>query len=889
MVAARATYRLQLHPGFTFADATAAVPYLAELGISHLYLSPVLEAAPGSTHGYDVVDPDRVSAALGGEDGFARFADAAHAAGLGILLDIVPNHMSIAGTANRWWVDVLENGRASYYAHFFDVDWGNDDPRVLLPVLGERYGRSLSTGSLAVSRTGAAFEVRAGDLRFPMSPRSIGRIVRHAGERIGHAELAFIGDALLLLPRTSDVNDRRRRHRDKAVLLGRLGELGGRVPTAIDDEIAALNADPVELDAVLEAQNYRLAHWTAAGNQLSYRRFFDITSLVGICNEEPDVLAASHRRIFGWLGDRTIDGVRVDHVDGLRDPGAYLRRLRAAWPEPDSRPWIVVEKILAGDEQLPASWPVAGTTGYDFMEHVGALMVDRAGEAALTEAFTAYTGQPWDPAGESRKARLEVMTDALHSELARLTELAVRACGTSAACRDYTRSEIETALAELLAGYPCYRTYLGGQRDAADAEAASDAADRRRIARAAAAARAARPDLDGDLIAFLEAALAFELPTPESLEFARAAQQVSGPIVAKGDEDTLAYRHVRLVSRCEVGAELRVFSLEPAEAHTRFAAGSPCALLATSTHDSKRGEDVRARIAVLSELPAEWQAAVTRWRARADAGWGQTPPDRVFEYALWQTLVGAWPLTLERAEQFAEKATREARLRTSWRKPDAAYEDARKRWLAQVFDDRALLGEIAAFVARIRPYGDRNSLAQLLIKLTVPGIPDFYQGSELRDDSLVDPDNRRSVDLAARARLLHELTGPAAARRPGERTTGTTLEQLGGDLGAAKLWTIRRVLALRSAAPETMTAPYRALAASGPHAARVFAFARGDHLVVVAPRLAVRADAWRDTTIDLAPGTWRDVLSDRELAGGIRPVNGLWQAWPIALLLRVAG
>ena len=886
MVAARATYRLQLHPGFGFADAAAAVPYLAELGISHLYLSPVLEAAPGSTHGYDVVDPDRVSAALGGEPGFAALAEAAHAAGLGILLDIVPNHMSIAGTENRWWVDVLENGRASYYAHYFDVDWGNDDPRVLLPVLAQRYGRSLSTGGLAVSRTGAAFEVRAGELRFPLSPRSIGRIVRHAGERIGHAELAFLGDALLALPRTSDVVDRRRRHRDKAVLLGRLGELGGRVPTAIDDEIAQLNADPVELDAVLEAQNYRLAHWSVAGNQLSYRRFFDITSLVGLCNEEPDVLAASHRRIFGWIADRTIDGVRVDHVDGLRDPAAYLRRLRDAWPDPDGAPWIVVEKILAGDEQLPASWPVAGTTGYDFMEHVGALLVDGDGEAALTRAFVAYTGQAWDPAGESRRARLEVMTDALHSELARLTELAVRACGTSAACRDYTRSEIETALAELLAGYPCYRTYLGGQGEPAAAQA--DDADRRRIARAALAARAARPDLDGDLIAFLEAALAFELPTAESLEFARAAQQVSGPIVAKGDEDTLAYRHVRLVSRCEVGADLGVFSLEPGLAHARFAAGAPRALLATSTHDSKRGEDVRARIAVLSELPAEWQAAVTRWRTRADAGWGQTPPDRVFEYALWQNLVGAWPLTLARAEQYAEKATREARLRTSWRKPVADYEAARQRWLAAVFDDTALIDDLAAFVARIRPHGDRNSLAQLLIKLTVPGVADFYQGSELRDDSLVDPDNRRPVDLAARARLLRELTGPGGSHLAIGRSIDHKIDQLGGDLGAAKLWTIRRVLALRNAAPAMMDAPYRALAASGPHDARVFGFARGDGLIAVVPRLGVRADAWRDTTIELGAGTWRDAISDREFAGGRQPVAGLWQAWPIALLARVA-
>src|SRR5262245_29439844 len=653
-LAPRATYRLQLHPGFTFADAAAAVPYLAELGVSHLYLSPVLAAAPGSTHGYDVVDPDRVSEALGGERGFAALVERARAAGLGILLDIVPNHMSIAGTANRWWVDVLENGAASYYAHYFDVDWGGDE-RVLLPVLAERYGRALTSGVLAIARGGPILEVRAGELRFPLAPHTIGRIVRRAGERIAHPELQFIGDALAALPRTGDVAARRRRHRDKAVLLTRLADLGERVAAALDAELAAINADPVELDAILEAQCYRLAHWSVAGSQLSYRRFFDIASLVGLRVEAPDVLDASHRRIFGWLRDGAVHGVRIDHVDGLRDPEGYLRRVHDVAAEGGRSPWIVVEKILARGERLPASWPVDGTTGYDFMELAGALLVDPDGERALTEAFAAYTGQPFDPAAESRRARLEVMSDALHSELARLTELAVRACATSPACRDYTRAEIEAALAELLAGYPTYRTYLGGE-PAERAVAPVELPDRARIAEAADAALRARPDLDGDLVCFLEAALAFELPTAEAAELARAAQQVSGPVVAKGDEDTLLYRQVRLLARCEVGADLATFAIDAGDAHPRLAAGRPRSLLATSTHDSKRGEDVRARLAVLSELPDAWAAAARRWRERAEPGWGEAAPDRIFEYAMWQTLVGAWPLPEDRAQQFAEKA-----------------------------------------------------------------------------------------------------------------------------------------------------------------------------------------------------------------------------------------
>jgi (1->4)-alpha-D-glucan 1-alpha-D-glucosylmutase len=703
-----------------------------------------------------------------------------------------------------------------------------------------------------------------------MSPHALGRIVRRAGERIAHPELQFIGDSLSALPTSADVGARRRRHRDRAVLLARLAELGDRVAHALDEEIAAINADPIELDAILEAQNYRLVHWSVAGNQLSYRRFFDIASLVGIRVELPDVFAAGHQRILGWVDDGTVDGLRVDHVDGLRDPAEYLRRLSEAWDEAARPPWIVVEKILSGDEQLPASWPVAGTTGYEVMNRLAALLVDPDGERALTEAFTEYTGQAWDPDGESRRARLDVLSDALHSELARLTETAVRACGASPVCRDYTRAEVETALAELLAGYPTYRTYLGDQP--------GEPIDRERIAEAAGAALAARPELDRDLIGFLEAALAFELPSAEATELARAAQQVSGPVVAKGDEDTLLYRQVRLLARCEVGTDLARFAVEPEAAHAGFAAGGPHALLATSTHDAKRGEDVRARLAVLSELPEAWRAKVLGWRARAEAGWGDAAPDRVFEYTMWQTLVGAWPLAQERAQRFAEKATREARLRTSWRRPDPAYEAARQRWLAAVYADAGLIAELAAFAAELQPHGDRNSLAQLLIKLTAPGVPDFYQGSELRDDTLVDPDNRRPVDLAARARRLRELViaGDAAGARSG------------GELGAAKLWTIHRVLGLRSRTPALLAAPYRALAASGTHARRVFAFARGDDLVTVVPRLGVRASGWQDTALALPPGTWRDVLTGREVGGGLQAVAALWRSFPIALLLRVA-
>jgi len=865
MIEPRATYRLQLHAGFTFADAAAAVPYLAELGVSHLYLSPILTAAKGSTHGYDVVDPERISDELGGEEGFAKLVATARGAGLGILLDIVPNHMSIAGKGNRWWLDVLENGPSSYYAHFFDVDWTVGDDRVLLPVLGERYGRAIQSGVIRVVELARGkFAVRAHDLELPVAPRSLGTLVKRAADRCKHRELAYIGDALHALPslHRRESEARRRRHRDKAVLIGRLASLSEdlAVSVALADEVAAVNADPAALDALLEQQAYQLVHWSVSANQISYRRFFDINTLVGLRNEDEDVFEASHRRVLELVVAGDLDGLRIDHVDGLRDPHAYLTRLRERAPGT----WIVVEKILTADEQLPASWPVDGTTGYQFVEKLGGLFVDPRSERVLTDTFERFTEQVWQPRRGSRAARLEVMSDALHSELSRLSELAYRACSASPTCRDYTRAEVETALAEIFAGYPTYRCYLSEQR--------RDEIDLARLAAAVTAAHDAKPDLDRDLLAYLEGVLAFEIPGDAATELAHSAQQVTGAITAKGDEDTLLYRHVRLLARCDVGAELTQWAHSPSAIHHVLANGRARSLLATSTHDTKRSEDVRARIAVLSELPTEWSAAVARWRDRAERYWTGTR-EPVIEYTLWQTLVGAWPLPRERAKTYARKAARESRLRTSWRRPDEAFDNALDHWLEGVYADPELLAEVAAFADLLRPHGDRNSLAQLLVKLTAPGVPDFYQGTELYDDSLVDPDNRRRVDLAIRLDKLRALEG-------------VSVRAVAGDLSAMKLWTIRRVLGLRRKQPARFAGRYRALDAAGPHAHRVFAFARGDEVVTIVPRLGVHADGYRDTTLEIPPGTWRDVLSDQTFSRGACAVAQLWRALPIALLTK---
>jgi (1->4)-alpha-D-glucan 1-alpha-D-glucosylmutase len=856
-----ATYRLQLHPGFTFADARAIVPYLAELGVSHLYLSPILQPAEGSTHGYDVVDPDRVNTALGGEDEFRALVDAAHAHRLAILLDIVPNHMSIHGTGNRWWRDVLENGIASYYAHYFDVDWPAGDDRVTLPVLPERYGRALASGALGVVHDGAGgFAVRAGELRLPMSPRSIGRIVGRAGERCRHPELAYVGEALGSLPRSADPELRRKRHRNKAVLLARLRELAAdpACRDALDAEVRALDVDRIEVDAILELQAYRLVHWTVSTDQLGYRRFFDINSLVGVRTEQADVFDAVHGRICAWLGDGTIAGVRVDHVDGLRDPAGYLACLRARAPDA----WIVVEKIIAADEALPA-WPVDGTTGYELADRMTLLLADPAGEAALTRTFEAYTGVAFDAAGARRVARCDVMSDALHSEVVRLVDLAARACSASPACRDFTRTEIENTLVQLLAGYPVYRTYLGD----GDADGRR-VVDRDRIALAAEAVRG-QGGIDRDLLGFLASALAFDVASAEAQDLARAAQQLTGGIVAKGDEDTLAYRLVRLASRCEVGSDVGVLAADPATIHARLGAAPVRGLLATATHDTKRGEDVRARITALSEIPSAWDAAISRWRARAQRGWGEVAPDRTLEYLMWQTLVGAWPIDAARARAYAIKAAREARRRTSWRQPDAVFEGAVARWTETVLADVELATELERFARELAPRGNANALAQLLVKLTAPGVPDVYQGCEIADDSLVDPDNRRAIDYGARAAELARVRRIPSPPHP-------------SDLAGAKLWTIVRTLATRRTYPAPFLAGYAPLVAAGPAADRVFAFVRGGGAITLVPRLGGVDDA---TTIELPPGEWQDMLSPQAWRGTVR-MAGVWSRFPIALLVR---
>jgi (1->4)-alpha-D-glucan 1-alpha-D-glucosylmutase len=916
--AVSATYRLQLSPSFDFHAAAGVVDYLAALGVSHLYLSPVLEARPGSTHGYDVVDHARVRAELGGEGGFDALAAEAARHGLGLVVDIVPNHMAI-GAGNRWWWDVLENGPSSGFADHFDVDW--DPPtsslrnRVLLPVLGDHYGRIIEAGELQLVREGASFVIRYHEHRFPAGPQSVGTILARAAAACPSPTLGFLADRYTELP-APDVTDRerrQRRHRDLRVLQATLDRLLAPVPAgtdrdgdgageaidaaeAIDAVVEAVNADLAAMHELLEQQSYRLAWWRTAASELDYRRFFDITELVALDVDQAPVFEAVHRHALGWVARGLVDGLRIDHVDGLRNPEAYLTRLAEAAPGA----WVVVEKILEAGEELPA-WPVAGTTGYDFLRRVQGLFVDPAGEPALSAIAGGFTGEsaPYPEVG--RVATRQVLDQLLAADVNRVTELLARVCEATLRHRDHPRPRLREVVVELVASFPVYRTY--GRPGPVGGVFAVDDADRRHVEQAAADVRRRRPDLDDDLLDLVTSLLLGEADSPEAREFVARFQQLSGPAHAKGHEDTAFYRYHRFVAANEVGGDPAHLGVDPAAFHAANVEAArrwPGTMTTTATHDTKRGEDVRARLALLSEIPEAWGRTVADWSARHEryrhGGW----PDRATEYLLYQTLVGAHPLSLERVQAFLVKAIREAKVHTSWTVPNPAYEEAVAEFAADVLGDEDFRRELDAFVAPLVAPGQVTALAQVLLKLTSPGIPDTYQGTELWDDSLVDPDNRRPVDFAARARLLAELSA-----RPGltpEEILARAAE------GLPKLLVVHRALQLRRARPEVFAPPaepgagsgaaaasaaYRPLAVAGTRADHLVAFTRSERVVTLAPRLVLGlAGDWGDTAVALPPalpgstGAWRDVLTGDAVSEGTIPVAKVLGRFPVALLSR---
>ena len=882
------TYRLQLHKEFTFDDAAEIAEYLRSLGVSHVYTSPYLQAAPGSTHGYDVVDHQRVNEELGGAEAHERFCKKLGETDLGQVLDIVPNHMSL-GKENRYWWDVLENGTSSRYASFFDIDWQPQEERlrdkVLVPILGDQYGRVLQSGGIKVVRRGVKFQVECSGQTLPVSPPSLPVILSRAAEYTKSDTLSFLAASFGRLPAPEYV-DRRTilaRHRDKVVLFTLLERLCVEEPgifEAMDQAVSELNDNLDAVDDFLNQQSYRLAYWKTADQQLSYRRFFDVNTLIGLRVEREYVFEETHALILDWLRRGVLDGVRVDHPDGLRDPLEYFKRLRERAPDA----WLIGEKILEPGEFLREEWPIQGTSGYDFLNVAAGVLVAPDGMMELQTIYGEFTGQPTDFHAIAHEKKINVSQEALGSDVNRLTSIFVEICEANRDRRDYTRAEVRRAIREVAACFSIYRTYVVPERDEITDE------DREYITQAAECAKEKRQDIDGGLFDFLRDVLTMEVKGKLESEFLLRFQQFTGPVMAKGVEDTAFYCFNRLTGMNEVGSDPGRDGVSVEEFHSycgKMHETHPSTMTTLSTHDTKRSEDVRARLAVLSEIPGRFGSAVQRWSRMNNAFRARKPdsdpmPDRNTEYLYYQTLIGAWPLPMERAKAYMLKAVREAKQQTSWVANNKEFEDALTLFIEFTYNYAPFLRELQQFVDRIVDAGRVNSLAQTLLKYTGPGVPDLYQGTELWDLSLVDPDNRRPVDYHLRRRLLAELK-----QMSGDDIAIKVMTR--ADEGLPKMWTIHKALELRRERPEWFgaDADYIPLMVDGAKYDHVIAYLRGEDVITVVPRLTMKlAGVWKDTLVTLPEGRWRNRLTGAMIDGGEVGIKGLLKDFPVALLVR---
>jgi (1->4)-alpha-D-glucan 1-alpha-D-glucosylmutase len=996
------TYRVQLNAGFTFADARAVVPYLAALGIGALYTSPILRATPGSTHGYDVTDYASINPELGSDDDLRALTDALRQRGMGLLVDVVPNHMGIAQGANAWWQDVLENGRTSPYADFFDIDWRplKEELRgkILLPVLGDPYGVVLERGELDLELRDGAFTVHYHETPLPIAPPTYPLILRAAldapaltalGEQqpdlrptTFDAELPTPDPTLLeyqsiitafdRLPGQNETDPERvaERRREQIVAKRRLADLVAASPEvahALAETMRAFNGDPADprsfdaLDRLLDAQSYRLSSFRTAGEEINYRRFFAINELAAVRQENPAVFQAAHALLLRLIAAGAVTGLRIDHPDGLWDPSGYFRDLqRAAWLAQhgdatelatDALDWeaidpalgdlwpgqtgdgaqiaarlplyVVAEKILEPGEGLPVDWAVHGTVGYEFARVTTGLFIDGESRRAFDQLCSRFTHDRRPFATIAYEGKDLMLRTALASETNVLARALNRISEQNRRTRDFTLSTLRHALREVIAGFPVYRTYIICNGRGVPER------DRRAIERAIAQAKRRNPALDPSVFDFLADVLLLrdegwpEAELAERCHFVMKFQQLTGPVMAKGVEDTAFYIFNRLVALNEVGGDPAAFGASVADFHRQNAERLrrwPHALLTSSTHDTKRSEDVRARIAVLSELPGEWRAAINRWarlnrrlKIRLE---GAPAPDRNDEYLFYQTLLGAWPWGAEsldeafvaRIEAFMLKAARESQVHTSWINQDASYEAALRGFVRVALDAsrrNPFLEDVASLRDVVAHVGACNALAQQLLKLTAPGVPDLYQGTELWEQSLVDPDNRRPVDYTLPTRLLRELHRQRPSRRLARELLATKAD------GRIKLYLTWRALQARAAYPALFArGSYQPLSAEGHAADHVVAFARRDEeheAVVVVPRLVaeltdggrvapIGKSVWGDTRLMLAEGEpradYREWLTGRTIAvaaaddRGIVMLQDALADLPYALLLR---
>jgi (1->4)-alpha-D-glucan 1-alpha-D-glucosylmutase len=924
----RATYRLQLHQGFGFHHVAQATAYLQQLGISHAYLSPYFKARAGSTHGYDIFDHRQLNPELGDDAAFAAMCQALKQHALGQIVDFVPNHMGVGGADNPLWLDVLEWGAEAAHAGWFDIDW---DPerrylhnKILVPVLGDQYGVELERGMLRLQfdATEGSFAVWAyGTHKLPISPPHYARIL---GD--GQLQLEQLADAFGWLP-----NWRQQMPQRAAEFKTQLAALVAQradVREALRFALSRFEGRPGdsgswrELDELIQQQHWRVAHFRVAADDINYRRFFNINDLAGLRTEVVEVFEHVHHRLLRLVKDGFIDGLRIDHIDGMFDPKAYLRRLqrRLTARRAGRHFYLVVEKILTPHERLRADWPVDGTTGYDFLNQVLGLLIDSSAATELGNCYTEFTGERRAFADIARQCKLHIMDNEMASELNVLARDMARLARQNPRTADFTRDLLRRAIKELIACFPVYRTYI-------DSNGELDDADRRYLSWALAQARRNETEIDPSAFNFLEQVLTGDLlQRPRSgfsrqslLRCAMRLQQYSGPVMAKGLEDTAFYRYNRFIALNEVGGDPDRFGGTVAafhKANRERAQYWPHAMLATATHDTKRGEDCRARLAALSEYADEWARQLPLWtrilrgpQSGADAA---LRPDRNDEYLLYQLLAGTWPCELlqlespddgrlhayaERMRQTLQKSMREARVHTGWSFPNAEYEDAMSSLIDAALTGTRAVAFFAAFLPfarRVAAAGAHNSLIQTVLKLTAPGVPDIYNGSELWDLSMVDPDNRRPVDYALRSRMLEQLETELAADR------GTCMRQLWQHWadGRIKLATIATLLRHRRDASELYTeGDYQPLPAVGAHAEELCAFARtrGPLLMIVAVARGSRRrqqPEFDDNTVLSVPEAlhrrqWRELLTGRTLppASGQFRATDLFADLPAAVLV----
>jgi len=931
-----ATYRLQFNQEFTFKQARKIVPYLHALGISHVYASPFLRAGPGSMHGYDICDHNELNPEVGTHGEFDAYVAELHAHGMGQIMDFVPNHMGIATSINTWWMDVLENGPGSALASHFDIDWhplkSDLVDKVLLPILGDHYGRVLERGELKVVFEGGTFFLHYFDKRLPLTPRShvlllkpaLGQLRQKQVEPRFELELESIIAALENLPRHTDASEESisARNREKEITkqrLARLKEDCAATKEALDEALEIINGTVGDtrsfdaLDEVLNAQFYRLSYWRVASEEINYRRFFDINDLAAIRMELPEVFEATHRFIFELIKEGSLNGLRIDHVDGLWQPRTYLEQLQNHAAEclpgsgTDLPMYLVVEKILLGEEHLRTDWPVHGTTGYDFTNEVSGLFVSPVAERSITETYHKFIGTAPRLEDIVYEKKQLVMRLSLASEVNLLGFMLDRLSEKNRNYRDFTLDALTTAMREIIACFPIYRTYIepGGEPSEAGREA---------ILKALRMAKRRNPGVERSIFNFIGELLLMkfsenigETEREERTRFVMKLQQCAGPVMAKGVEDTTFYIYNRLAALNEVGGEPNQFGLPVQKFYERCIARQaafPQAMLATSTHDTKRSEDVRTRMAAISEIPTRWRKSLHHWRTvnrrYQTKIEGEIAPDANEEYLLYQTLLGSWPLTpmskegretyIQRIQDYMIKAIKEAKINSSWIQPNEEWEAAVREFVRKILraGPNRFLKDFEPTAAEIAQLGAINSLAQVVLKSTAPGMPDFYQGTEIWDFSLVDPDNRRQVNYESRRQMLESLQDAD----PDELLKNWTD-------GRIKLFVTQRLLAFRRDHASLFgKGEFIPLETTGTYAESSIAFLRrkgSETLLIVVPRQTVRigfppiGEAWRDTAISL-PGEligmpWKSLFDNAtpSFAEGQLKLSAVLEKFPAAV------